>query len=45
MRDDAENYPLNPNMVYAIELNTTINVPEWKRDIRITLEEPGFHGE
>ncbi|WP_297693442.1 M24 family metallopeptidase [uncultured Eudoraea sp.] len=45
MKDDGENYPLNPNTVYAIELNTTINVPEWNRDIRIMLEEAGFYGE
>ncbi len=44
-RDDGENYRLNPNTVYAIELNTTITVPEWKRDIRIMLEEAGFYGE
>jgi Xaa-Pro aminopeptidase len=45
MKDDGENYPLNSNTVYAIELNTTINIPEWKRDIRIMLEEAGFYGE
>ena len=45
MKDDGENYPLNPNTVYAIELNTTIHIPEWKRDIRIMLEEAGFYGE
>jgi Xaa-Pro aminopeptidase len=45
MRDDGENYPLNPNTVYAIELNTTITLPEWKRDIRIMLEEAGYYGE
>ncbi len=44
MKDDGENYPLNPNTVYAIELNTTVNIPEWKRDIRIMLEEAGFFG-
>lgn len=44
MKDDGENYPLNPNTVYAIELNTTVNIPEWKRDIRIMLEEAGFYG-
>ena len=38
-------YPLYPNTVYAIELNTTVNIPEWKRDIRIMLEEAGFYGE
>jgi len=45
MKDDGENYPLNPNTVYAIELNTTINIPEWNRDIRFMLEEAGFYGE
>ncbi|MGB5169899.1 MAG: M24 family metallopeptidase [Eudoraea sp.] len=45
MKDDGENYPLNPNTVYAIELNTTVTIPEWKRDIRIMLEEAGFYGE
>ena len=45
MKDDGENYPLNPNTVYAIELNTTVNLPEWKRDIRIMFEEAGFFGE
>ncbi|TDT44854.1 metallopeptidase family M24 [Maribacter spongiicola] len=45
MRDDGENYTLNPNTVYAIELNTTVNISEWDRDIRIMLEEAGFYGE
>ncbi|TDS13484.1 metallopeptidase family M24 [Maribacter caenipelagi] len=45
MKDDGEYYPLNPNTVYAIELNTTINISEWNRDIRIMLEEAGFYGE
>ncbi|MDO1514384.1 M24 family metallopeptidase [Maribacter confluentis] len=45
MKDDGENYPLNPNTVYAIELNTTVNIPEWNRDIRIMLEEAGYYGE
>jgi Xaa-Pro aminopeptidase len=38
-------YPLHENTVYAIELNTTVNIPQWKRDIRIMLEEAGFWGE
>tara|TARA_R110002073_G_scaffold17446_5_gene65709 strand:+ start:35595 stop:36932 length:1338 start_codon:yes stop_codon:yes gene_type:complete len=38
-------YPLHTNTVYAIELNTTVNIPEWKRDIRIMFEEAGFFGE
>ncbi len=37
-------YPLHYNTVYAIELNTTVNIPEWKKDIRIMLEEAGFFG-
>lgn len=41
----AGDYPLYPNTVYAIELNTTVHIPEWKRDIRIMLEEAGFYGE
>tara|TARA_R110002051_G_scaffold137720_5_gene210193 strand:- start:1632 stop:2978 length:1347 start_codon:yes stop_codon:yes gene_type:complete len=45
MKDDGENYPLNPNTVYAIELNATVYIEEWKRDIRIMLEEAGFYGE
>lgn len=45
MKDDGENYPLNTKTVYAIELNTTVFIPEWKRDIRIMLEEAGYFGE
>lgn len=37
-------YPLHYNTVYAIELNTTVNIPQWKKDIRIMLEEAGFYG-
>ncbi|WP_369995086.1 M24 family metallopeptidase [Winogradskyella sp.] len=37
-------YVLHENTVYAIELNTTVNILEWKRDIRIMLEEAGFWG-
>ncbi len=43
--DDGENYPLRSNTVYAIELNTTVDLPQWKREIRIMLEEAGFYGE
>ena len=35
-------YALNNNTAYAIELNTTVFIKEWDRDIRIMLEEPGF---
>lgn len=38
-------YPLHVNTVYAIELNTTVNISEWNKDVRIMLEEAGFFGE
>jgi hypothetical protein len=38
-------YPLHTDTVYAIELNTTVSIPEWKKDIRIMLEEAGFFGQ
>lgn len=37
-------YPLNQNTAYAIELNTTVFIEEWNKDIRIMLEEAGFWG-
>lgn len=37
-------YPLYKNTSYAIELNTTVYIPEWQKDIRIMLEEAGFFG-
>ena len=37
-------YPLFNNTVYAIELNTTVYIEAWKRDIRVMLEEAGFYG-
>lgn len=37
-------YPLHENTVYAIELNTTVTLAEWKKDIRIMLEEAGYWG-
>jgi len=40
----AGDYPLYENTAYAIELNTTVTIPEWKKDIRIMLEEAGFWG-
>lgn len=38
-------YPLYKNTVYAIELNTTVKLVEWNKDIRIMLEEAGFFGQ
>jgi Xaa-Pro aminopeptidase len=37
-------YPLQKNTAYAIELNTTVTIKEWQKDIRIMLEEAGFFG-
>jgi Xaa-Pro aminopeptidase len=37
-------YPLHYDTVYAIELNTTVFIEEWNKDIRIMLEEAGFYG-
>ena len=36
-------YSLHKNTVYAIELNVTVSIPEWQKDIRIMLEEAGFY--
>lgn len=44
MRDDGEVYTLHPNTVYAIELNTTVKLVAWNRDIRVMLEEAGYFG-
>ena len=38
-------YPLQKNTAYAIELNTTVTIKEWQKDIRIMLEEAGFFGD
>ena len=37
-------YPVHVNTSYAIELNTTVFIPNWNKDIRIMLEEAGFFG-
>jgi Xaa-Pro aminopeptidase len=37
-------YPLHKNTGYAIELNVTVNISEWQKDIRIMLEEAGLFG-
>ncbi|MFK8059254.1 MAG: M24 family metallopeptidase [Polaribacter sp.] len=38
-------YPLHKNTAYAIELNTTVYIKEWQKDVRIMLEEAGFFGD
>jgi Xaa-Pro aminopeptidase len=35
-------YPMHYETAYSIELNCTVNIPEWKKDIRIQLEEDGY---
>jgi Xaa-Pro aminopeptidase len=35
-------YPLNFNTAYSIELNAAVELEEWKKPIRIMLEEDGF---
>lgn len=35
-------YPLYPNTAHSIELNATVYIPEWDKDIRIMLEEDAF---
>lgn len=37
-------YPMFPDTVYAIELNTTVNIQSWNKDIRVMLEEAGYFG-
>ncbi|PTX42338.1 Xaa-Pro aminopeptidase [Christiangramia gaetbulicola] len=41
----AGDYPLYENTVYAIELNTEVEIPEWEKSVRIMLEEAGFWGD
>jgi Xaa-Pro aminopeptidase len=38
-------YPLYYNTAYSIELNVTVNIAEWKKDIQIKLEEDGYFNE
>jgi len=35
-------YPLFQNTAYSIELNAAVEIPEWKKTIRIMLEEDGY---
>ncbi|QJD78844.1 M24 family metallopeptidase [Spirosoma rhododendri] len=36
-------YPLMANTAYSIELNAAVEIPEWKKIVRIMLEEDGFY--
>jgi Xaa-Pro aminopeptidase len=38
-------YPMHLKTAYSIELNCTVNIPEWKKDVRVMLEEDGYFDE
>ena len=38
-------YPMHLKTAYSIELNATVTIAEWKKDIRIMLEEDGYFDE
>lgn len=38
-------YPVYPRTAYSIELNAATEIPEWKKSIRIMLEEDGYYDE
>lgn len=38
-------FPMNYKTAYSIELNAASEIPEWKKSIRIMLEEDGFFDE
>ena len=38
-------HPLHLETVYAIELNTKVYIKEWKKEIRVMLEEAGYFGD
>ncbi|MCA0398960.1 MAG: aminopeptidase P family protein [Bacteroidetes bacterium] len=41
----AGDYPMHYNTAYSIELNCTVQLPEWNKNIRIMLEQDGFFNE
>ena len=42
---DTGDYPMHHNTAYSIELNVTVPISEWKKEIQIKLEEDGFFDE
>jgi hypothetical protein len=38
-------FPMHANTAYSIELNAATEIPEWKKSIRMMLEEDGFYSE
>ena len=41
----AGDFPMNSRTAYSIELNAATDIPEWKKSIRIMLEEDGYFDE
>ncbi len=41
----AGDFPMNYRTCYSIELNAATEIPEWKKSIRIMLEEDGYFDE
>lgn len=41
----AGDYPLNYRTAYSIELNASVEIPDWGKTIRIMLEEDGYFDE
>lgn len=41
----AGDFPMNYRTAYSIELNAATEIPEWKKTIRIMLEEDGYFDE
>ncbi len=38
-------YPMHFKTAYSIELNCSVNIPEWNKDVKIQLEEDGYFDE
>jgi methionine aminopeptidase len=38
-------YPMHYRTAYSIELNVTVNIAEWKKELQIKLEEDGYFDE
>lgn len=38
-------FPMHYNTAYSIELNAATEIPEWKKSVRMMLEEDGFYSE
>lgn len=38
-------FPMHYKTAYSIELNAAVNIPEWKKEVRMMLEEDGYFDE